>query len=619
MMESRWSEPAISESHRDNKIGQQMRHRIFWLSICICVFAACSATAAEPKPTLDELLKEYKSLGLPMPPKEAKLVRERVETQSGKAEGKPQFSLSFVLRSPEERKLVTRFNEIYENVEFGVPRRLEVSLEPEIANDLYEDPSRKLFLAIWCHARGWEKRARVLIEQSYKEAKESPHKTLNDRAWIYWFNQMSKPKIDRAPVAKRLKELIVGHQDRDTDENRALIKSLDLALIPSKAKPGGVDALIDDLVEFDQDPDAGFPWFGDFRSREGNSDGQVGFQHIPQAFRRIARLSFEAVPVLLEHFDDERLTRARHVAAINLSYSDYHYRVGDLVARLIQGLAGEDIRSPENDGALQKSEAQKWWDKARKVGEEKYLLEHLVHSVEQIHYDELQMQNLYLIHEKYPAHLPSIYRMVLEKYPSIDSEILASCIAQSKIPQQEKLSLFLWAMKHKKAKHRLAALDGIRRLDNAKFVELLVAEIDNAPTELGPPIVDSVPNDNHYPFDSLRELTIKCADPNLWRSIEKLGKRAEIDLRIELLQLIGNSFVPKHSIPERLRFLAAFLDDPQATPGTDPVEVRNVAASQFADLLDIEIDVDAKRTPEEWAKLREQMREAVKRELEKQK
>src|SRR5262245_54428794 len=31
--------------------------------------------AAEPAPSLDELLKEYRALGLPLPPKEAKLVR----------------------------------------------------------------------------------------------------------------------------------------------------------------------------------------------------------------------------------------------------------------------------------------------------------------------------------------------------------------------------------------------------------------------------------------------------------------------------------------------------------------------------------------------------------------
>ena len=40
-------------------------------------FTSSACFAADPLPTLPELLKEYRALGLPFPPKEAKLVRYR--------------------------------------------------------------------------------------------------------------------------------------------------------------------------------------------------------------------------------------------------------------------------------------------------------------------------------------------------------------------------------------------------------------------------------------------------------------------------------------------------------------------------------------------------------------
>ena len=60
--------------------------------------------------------------------------------------------------------------------------------------------------------------------------------------------------VGRSPV-RRLKlrqpELdAVKKQELDAERNRALLRSLDLALVPSKAKPGSVEAMIDGLVDW---------------------------------------------------------------------------------------------------------------------------------------------------------------------------------------------------------------------------------------------------------------------------------------------------------------------------------------------------------------------------------
>ena len=65
--------------------------------------------------------------------------------------------------------------------------------------------------------------------------------------------QLTHASADRGPVAKHLKELIQKDADLDTKYHRALLRSLELALVPSKAKPGSVEALIDSLVDYHSD------------------------------------------------------------------------------------------------------------------------------------------------------------------------------------------------------------------------------------------------------------------------------------------------------------------------------------------------------------------------------
>jgi hypothetical protein len=80
---------------------------------------------------------------------------------------------------------------------------------------------------------------------------------------------------------------------------------------------------------------------------------------------------------------------------------------------------------------------------------------------------------------------------------------------------------------------------------------------------------------------------------------------------------------------ERLKLLGSFLDDAtvrdQATSKQyegpcagfiyDRIEVRDFVALELASLLGIKVELKLDRTPEEWAKLRTQVREAADKEL----
>src|SRR5262249_12228607 len=113
--------------------------------------------------------------------------------------------------------------------------------------------------------------------------------------------------------------------------------------------------------------------------------------------------------------------------------------------------------------------------------------------------------------------------------------------------------------------------------------------------------------------------------------LQKVAKRSAVGLRMELLNF-GDNEANQHR-EHRLRLLQSFLDDSDLRDAKSSskfdgfcagfsypkIEVRDFAALEIVELLGIKVKVDPDRTPEEWAKIRSQVREAVTRELRKTK
>lgn len=331
----------------------QTRRTLAPLLVLTSLGWALSSVAAEPLPSLDALLKDYKALGLPLPPPEAKLVRYEAGG-GGIVYGVVQptrYGLAFQIKPATKEKAATLLLgtdqwQLYRN-----QKTQEVDPGPAILGTVSLWDNEKLALAIQCHARGWDKLALILLEESQKKAELPLQNQFVRLAWSYWIDQLGEPKSDRAPVAKRLKELIGKDKEFDTEYNQALLRSLDLALVPSKAKTGSIEALIDDLVDYGNDD---------------SNEESMGYDFDPDdRYSRIAMLGFDAVPALIEHLDDDRLTRVRYIVPL-----PWHLRVGDVAGSLLESLAGHSIGSewvPRKQGyRVTKAEAKKWWDQAAK-------------------------------------------------------------------------------------------------------------------------------------------------------------------------------------------------------------------------------------------------------------
>lgn len=576
--------------------------------------------------SLDQLLIDYRAFGLPLPPDKASLVRIEVEAGCvigfSKKDGKivlakihSIYQLGFLVESPKNDEWTPILYGA--ETQFFKAKLVGPALDPQrlSAKDMEAtqfESSQALALALQMHARGWKASAQTVFEKGFHGKDDhSPRTALRLLAWSYWNERLLDDSADHWPAAcRQLKALLADEPALDTADHRSLVKSLALALVPSKAKPGSVESLIDDLINV-RDPSC---------------------YCLDERFVNLLDLGFEAVPALLEHLDDDRLTRCRLAARCcykNYTEPAYHYRVGDMANALLQWIAGDPFAASwPRDGkerAAAKRFANAWWDEARKQSEEAYLLAHVLPPVrkDEPPKDEWpDSTHVRLLAKKYPKRLLPLYRDILENRPRLQSGSLAEALSSGSLSREEKVELFVRAAGNKSLGHRYVALDELKKLDAERFLTLLVTTLENLPRT---PAV-------HYskcPEKRFVYLVCTTDDSRAWRALEQAARRADVGLRMELLE---NTDYPKSTPVQRRRlaFLAAFLDDDTVRDSSankemfagchagftfHRLQVQNLAAMRIAKILELPEDSTPEWTAEQWSKQRDRMRAAVKQEL----
>jgi hypothetical protein len=554
------------------------------------------------KNSLEQLLQDYKSYGLPLPPKDAPLVRFRSGgggTSNG-VEQPPRYSLGFLLKegTKEEPPDILRGTFRYQPA-WNPPIVLldpVTATVPEIDGWAKDAGHDLLPLAIQCKARGWDSLAQTFFEKKPADYQgRSPQITVRHEAWGYWTGRLSDPDSDRAVAARHLHALIVLVRELNTAENQLLLKSLDAALVPSKAKPGSLEALIDALVDV---ASCNVDFFSD--------------EPDPR-YLRLIEAGFEAVPVLSNHLDDIRLTRVYWPGFNN--FRGYHLQVRHLVSGLLEGLAGDELDVQPFD-LLTKKTAQQWWSKARKRGEEAHVLAQVLPKDGQFPNGQL----LRLILKKYPQQLPKVYQTLLDNEPRMQSWPVACALAKTAVAREKKIEIYSYAARHKNLEHRNAALNELVDLDHERFIQLLVETLNGLP---------KMPEREYW---MCREAwfashALRTDEPRAWQALEKAARKSSVGLRLQMLDNIM-CVDPDLRRKQRLALLAAFLDDStlrdmKTEPGRydgfpagydfPRLEVRNYAALEIARLLKLDRKPQPTWDAEQWARFRDEVREALKR------
>jgi len=571
----------------------------------------------------DQLLMDYRAYGLPQPPDDAKLVR----FESG---GRfilneklmpPTYFLGFLLRpgtkdSPAILLVGTREIrlESHKTIEVVEPKPgLVKTVDLAYWEQATFESNAGLAIALQCNARGWKGLAQELWASSLKQSSghhfgafyqpaNLPSRTaVAYLAWAYSGNELVKPDSDRSKTATRIKALLAAEPKLNTEGNRAILKALEAALVPSTAKPGTVERLIDDLTDM-------------------CNSGRRHDEADPR-YTRVADMGFAAVPALLKHLDDDRLTRSVKQGFNN--FPTWNVRVKHVVSDLLQELAGEGLGKDwlrrQQGWEVEIADAQAWWDKARKEGEEAYFLRHVLPPEEKATSPSSLM--LSIITKKYPQHLPKLYKAILEDRPKIQSWPIAEAVAKSSLPGEKKRELFLAASRNKNLEHRRVGLSHLQELDPQQFITILLATLESLP---------KTPSEAYWrcPEAAFARLVTATDDARAWKMLAKVAKRSDVGLRMEFLNLMNPGYTGDRQRQHRLDFLAAFLDDAEAPDvKASPMmfegphagftfrrlEVRDLAAMTLSSILGMADAPDMNWTPEQWKKLRDRVKEKARK------
>ncbi len=569
-------------------------------------FFTTTARAVAPPPRdarvrLDEFLAEYRRYGLPLPPKDARLVRYET-TPPHLFNGKPrpaQYSLAF-LTTEKSGPFLRRGIKCWEITKI-TPDNKRVEPTARSAREANGSVYDNLCFALQCHSLGWVDLAEELLAQAQEKHPQTLG-LLRHYAWEYWEWEICEADRDWREVLPRLKALSAAVKELRTPDHLDIINSLEAALRPRKAKPGKAQALIGALVANPQK-----------KNRGTISD-------------ELLELGFGAVPALIDHLDDERMTRCSRGGFMNNPAR--HDKIKDVVVYLLGEIAGDGLSDE-----ISKPIAEKWWKEARALGQEKYALRHALNR-DQGCFDPYQLE---VLRKRYPRRLPGLYRKILDDHPDIDSSSLAEAIADSSLPLDEKLKLLRDGATRKNLKHRSGALDQLLELDRPYFLEVVRKTLRDLPRD----VKGSYGDAEEARF---ARFIVLADEPDLWNELRTVARRSSVGLRMELLENVYDNNTPSGRI-RQLRLLAAFLDDATVRDARSNPErfkdsyagsqfpvlsVRNFVALKMATILGVDVpfvsthrmvltlgsDIPPAPAPTEaqWKEVRKAVRQAFERE-----
>jgi hypothetical protein len=516
---------------------------------------------------LEHWLKLYRQLDLPIPPSNSGLVA--FETRQT-----PWLSLA-ILSSPSagggSPGIFRRFREASLNP-LWKPRSLQPAEALELSFLPFDDA---LNLAVQCYALGWTKLAKKVWLENSGVLKR--HQLYLD-AW----NQVDEQIVtaaDRKAVVGRLKLLLSLEPDLNTWSNTELVRCLDLSVLP-RIKPGGVfTAVIDALVEYRRIPE------GDPETPE---------------YWRLVEAGFEAVPNLLRHVEDQRVTRERVGSEMGRSREPRVFRhvlIKDICIDILNQLSDLDgcsnCRYAPTPKPFDEPRFEKWWAHAREMGEEKYLATTALKKSSTVS-NSTQIYLTHILLTKYPKYFEAVNKAVANDELHVRLE-----------------SLVCWWQ----------AFRSLAKADPKLFDTLLSERIVHLPAHISDPY--RLCNERR-----LAELVIETSNPRIWKEFELAARRTEPGLRMEFLAILGDSS-HKGQTFERLRFLMAFLTDtflrdrstsfqyngPCAGSDYHRIEVRDFAALQICRLLKSDVPYEVQRSAAEWTDVRDRARRAAERKL----
>lgn len=573
---------------------------------------------------LERLLADYRSYGLPIPPREAELVSRKSLT--GTVNGVEGFSISVAWRetkgdqklywigfdrSPLDRDAVERIVSPQtgaEELQRSSPARGESGRDGFPVDQL-------LALAVQCHERGWNDAAVQLLIRSRQPSEEifsrtfrrpeDDHAALARSAWNYWSNQFARRQDDRQVVLEHLVQLSTGPFGLNTPACRNVLDDMRQTLAPRNGPAGEYESLIDGL--------------SDLGTKEAG--GRRGFAPVQWAIRdsdecrKLREAGLDAVPALISHLDDFRMTRCIEQS----SRGDWNARIADVMAALLNEFVPDefsyDFLVERGRGKqLDHAHVMHWWNNVRQGEALEYLKTHAIalNARQELVLNPALARSLGRQH-------PEAYLELFEKFCEAleDNDGLFEILAASNVPRDAQIRLLLAASRSPRMENRIQAVDFLFPLDASTSKALLIKELDDLPV---------APPEAYWHSRTVQWARIvrHTDDPLVWEALRRTIHRVDLGHRMQLLQEVAGI---ENQDPLVIQNLAEFLDStevriiPAGDEGLfegpcagflwDTLAVRDFAAHLLALQLDLDVDPLVSWQESDWSALRSTVKQVL--------
>lgn len=630
--------------------------RLHPLLIVLPLLTGTSVSADDKPVTLDELVKEYERFELPMPPAGSKLVNYESGYSTDLVDGsrKVNYDYGFLVRPETRREPFARISQGLRYRSHQHTRYKVVPPVPESLADFQWADGNAVLFAIQCHHLGYKElaadRYRLYLERLARQSPadrdfETPMSFLHGVIRQYWEDELWYSRRDRKKIYETFRTINrefppLNHGQIDP----FLVRSLELTLAPRNANAGTIDAIVDELIDFH----GGEKYASSTRVQDNPT------------VRKLLSHGFDAVPVLIDHLDDRRLTR---LMAIHGFASSENLTIGNVCGILLEAISGTSFplikwlgdgqlnnpvefsaspfsfsqggfgyTGPQYRTALKRKAVEAWWNRIKAADEKSYLLTHVFKPQNEDNPKSVSLNRIVLIMlaERYPSELKGLYFKMLDDNLSLNYfddhfaiELVNATLDIPRRDKETKRKILERGLTHREFRFRLDAEKALAKLDPEAYSRRLIRRIEEMPA--GEP-------DEHYESyaDNIIPLLNETNDPKAWAAMERAILHVPAVVKFRWVSHLGTDWGvndQKHRKEKILALLAclddrtAFPSDFEAKPGfgfSSPVKklnVGNFAAMQLAPYFLNYIDDDEHRSDDEWAFFRKWLKEEVAKEL----
>jgi hypothetical protein len=565
-------------------------------------------------PTLYELAQIAKRHGIPMPPKEARLVLARGYNLS-RYDRTPVYSPAFLLEESDDGAVIVLRGSELEMLapdDDDEPQWREFSLNSASAQRGKYIAKTNHLSALVCVAqlaeRGDSEDARALFERIAVESgswAEHPFNIGDDLTKLRQlvgecaYDHLEERLRDFASwrdVRTRLETLFAEFPGLNMDGRDMLLRDLVAALDAPPPTPDSTEAL---LIAWSRRVPADQRIFHDAQPGDANEPA-----------RQIVLRGFAAIQELVDLSEDQRLTM--HREPYLLDGAESIKRVGDLAGELLVQLRAMDADSNWREG----------WQTPSEPGERAFFL-NTVFDRSDGRITDVYEGAARVLATRYPEEMRGLCE-VFSRFadPDLQPFALTNALADAKLSAEDREQVFVEFAQRGSLAHRRAVLQTFAKLNTSKCAAILL------------PVLESLPSDSEQeywtcPEAAFTHVVMLLDDPAVWRAYLKAARRSSVGLRMEMMNPMDYEYIGDRNRDFRLAFLASFLEDdairdksqqdanfqgPCAAFMFPIISVRNMAAMTLAPLLDIDANPDSSWTPEQWSDLRNQVRERLKQE-----